>query len=184
MDSISHPAAEIVAIALRKVIKNAHARKNSTLIEECKLFLENIHIIVPAGPSRPSSLTSTPQKESHIPGGTVFDSGGPSLLALPACGDWPPPIGREPIGHPHTSPTNIPPACAKSTPENLTTENSEANQDLEGAQGSEQIPEGQDEPQETPLTEAEESVPPDLIRRTASALSDAICMVSAVARCD
>lgn len=45
-----HPAAEIVAIALRKVLKLASGRKYQALQEECNAFLENIDTIIPPLP--------------------------------------------------------------------------------------------------------------------------------------
>lgn len=46
--SVYHPAAEIVAIALRKICKVANSRKYAQLQEEAKLFLDELHLIIPA----------------------------------------------------------------------------------------------------------------------------------------
>ncbi|PNH01848.1 Protein transport protein sec72 [Tetrabaena socialis] len=47
-ESVYHPAAEIVAIALRKICKVANSRKYAKLLEECKSFLDELHLIIPA----------------------------------------------------------------------------------------------------------------------------------------
>ncbi len=47
-ESVYHPAAEIVAIALRKICKVANSRKYAQLQEEAKLFLDELHLIIPA----------------------------------------------------------------------------------------------------------------------------------------
>jgi hypothetical protein len=47
-EPIYHPAAEIVAIALRKICKVANSRKYAKLHEECRLFLDELHLIIPA----------------------------------------------------------------------------------------------------------------------------------------
>lgn len=47
-EPVFHPAAEIVAIALKKICKVANSRKYSKLHEECRLFLDELHLIIPA----------------------------------------------------------------------------------------------------------------------------------------
>lgn len=44
---MNHPAAEIVAIALRKIRKVANHKKYVKLTDACKDFLDNIQIIIP-----------------------------------------------------------------------------------------------------------------------------------------
>ncbi len=43
-----HPAAEIVAIALRKICKLANGKKHMELVEQCAAFLENVNTLIPA----------------------------------------------------------------------------------------------------------------------------------------
>lgn len=50
MATMNHPAAEIVAIALRKIRKVANNRKFAKLTDACKEFLDNIQIIIPPLP--------------------------------------------------------------------------------------------------------------------------------------
>ncbi|KAG2485588.1 hypothetical protein HYH03_015653 [Edaphochlamys debaryana] len=47
-ETVYHPAAEIVAIALRKICKLANSRKYAKLLEECRFFLDELHLIIPA----------------------------------------------------------------------------------------------------------------------------------------
>ncbi|GIL91161.1 hypothetical protein Vretifemale_18865 [Volvox reticuliferus] len=47
-EQVYHPAAEIVAIALRKICKIANSRKYAKLHEECRLFLNELHLMIPA----------------------------------------------------------------------------------------------------------------------------------------
>lgn len=47
MSEANHPAAEIVAIALRKIRKVANSRKFAKLSEDCKVFLDDIQRIIP-----------------------------------------------------------------------------------------------------------------------------------------
>ncbi|KAF5835546.1 hypothetical protein DUNSADRAFT_7245 [Dunaliella salina] len=43
-----HPAATVVAIALRKIVSRLDARKDQDTLDDCNLFLENINAIIPA----------------------------------------------------------------------------------------------------------------------------------------
>ncbi|GIL58908.1 hypothetical protein Vafri_13917, partial [Volvox africanus] len=47
-EQVYHPAAEIVSIALRKICKIANSRKYAKLHEECRLFLNELHLMIPA----------------------------------------------------------------------------------------------------------------------------------------
>lgn len=61
MSEANHPAAEIVAIALRKIRKVANTRKFAKLSEDCKVFLDDIQrIIPPPGQKQEPAMTGTP----------------------------------------------------------------------------------------------------------------------------
>lgn len=45
-----HPAAEIVAIALKKIISKSDPKRHQDIIDECNQFLAGIHQIIPAHP--------------------------------------------------------------------------------------------------------------------------------------
>jgi hypothetical protein len=56
-----HPAAEIVAIALRKIQKVANNKKYQALLDECQAFLDSINTIFPApGKTTAQATTTTP----------------------------------------------------------------------------------------------------------------------------
>lgn len=61
---MNHPAAEIVAIALRKIRKVANSRKYQALLDECQKFLDNIQQIIPplaaAGDAAKQLVTANP----------------------------------------------------------------------------------------------------------------------------
>lgn len=58
MSEANHPAAEIVAIALRKIRKVANSRKFAKLSEDCKVFLDDIQRIIPPPGQRPDTATA------------------------------------------------------------------------------------------------------------------------------
>lgn len=83
---MNHPAAEIVAIALRKISKVANSRKYAKLTDACKDFLDNIQIIIPPLPHsvlHPSSRSLTPthsnvgMSEGGAPEGAVTEPASP-----------------------------------------------------------------------------------------------------------
>lgn len=64
-----HPAAEIVSIALRKIIKSNTGRKHASLTQECKELLESIHVIIP--PLSAHSAAVVPPRISPTKDSTV-----------------------------------------------------------------------------------------------------------------
>ena len=90
----SHPAAEIVAISLRKIVKLSNNKKHPQLHDEIKLFLDNIQQLIPAVPSPPeasslgSALASNPSlqaalKETPDDAAMVPPSHGRSISMVP-----------------------------------------------------------------------------------------------------
>ncbi len=55
-----HPAAEIVCIALKKIVRivGGAGRKHALLVDSCKAFLEDVQNIIPSGSSSNSPLPS------------------------------------------------------------------------------------------------------------------------------
>ena len=62
---MNHPAAEIVAIALRKICKLANNRKWATLLDESKEFLASIQKIIPPLADKTSSPDPSLRGEQH-----------------------------------------------------------------------------------------------------------------------
>eukprot|EP00967_Tisochrysis_lutea_P028955 scaffold33810_cov12-Tisochrysis_lutea.AAC.1 len=48
----SHPASTLVAITLRKIVSKLQDRKHQDVLDDCNLFLESIHQIIPAHPEQ------------------------------------------------------------------------------------------------------------------------------------
>eukprot|EP00798_Chlamydomonas_sp_ICE-L_P022401 gene22401-29513_t len=172
MASVAHPAAEIVAIALKKILKNAHVRRNAALIEEAKSFLEKIHTIIPAQPSAPTahagkSLGAGPSPVPGIspeakPNSSPIAStepastdvtkpppDAPQTATVTATAVEPPPLQQEPTT-PQQSPRKIPKGVEASAQSNA------------------------DSPYR--VEDSQDPMNPDLVPRTETAMSDETCL--------
>ncbi len=62
------PAAEIVAIAIRKIVQRLDAKKQQDVLEDCKSFLASIHQIIPAHPEQqPGTLSLSSSAAASLP---------------------------------------------------------------------------------------------------------------------
>jgi hypothetical protein len=71
---VNHPAAEIVAIALRKVQKLAAGKKHQQLLDACKDLLDNLPAVVAPHATREAAAGAAPQAPAE--GSTWHEGGG------------------------------------------------------------------------------------------------------------